>query len=390
MPAINGKQPSAIPDSLLNPCLRSDIQFKNLPAEIIFRILSYLDPNDLVQSASCCREWYYIASDPLLWRVLDLSTLRSKSFNPKTATSLTSRLRTCREFILDNPPDLTHQHVTALLHFLSSSPMLNSLTLQKLGHLLNSHSLEHHFRFSQSRCLTNVNLNNSNVTTPAVVAMMNKHKNTLKTLDLSYTAIGDGTLRSVSQAQVLHTLDISNCPSISRTSIRNFLTKRFPSCLVNLSLRNMKEVKITWLYDLLRLPSSANLKVLNVEGCERLTLGDLKELQEAFSERLEIKHNAREVVEDNIWGYRRYIDFLGEEPNLPERLTASGAASANPPNAPAPPSADADLQAQLEIARQRLKELEEKVQGGSSSSSKGKEKEKERSRTSGHSAAVKC
>jgi hypothetical protein len=216
---------------------------------------------------------------------------------------------------------LTTEHITALLHFLAASPRLESLCLRSIA-ALNPHSLEHHFRVSQSTSLMHIDLSHTPVTTPAVVAMMNKHKDTLQTLDLSYTAIGDGTLRSVSQAKSLHTLDISSCTSISRTSIRNFLCKRFPACLVELSLRGLKEVKITWLHDLLKLPSSANLKVLNVEGCERLTLGDLKDLQ-SVCERVEIRHNAREE-NDSVWGYRRYIEFLGTDPSLPERLGEDG------------------------------------------------------------------
>lgn len=245
--------------------------------------------------------------------------LQSKLFNPKTATTLTARLKSCRTFTLKEPKALTQQHVTALLHFLAGSPLLERLYLQSMGSLLNSHSLEHHFRVSQSRCLMHVDLSHSPVTTPAVVALMDRHRGTLRTLDLSHTAIGDGTLRAVSTAKVLHTLDISSCTSVSRTSIRNFLCKRFPGCLVTLSLRGLREVKITWLYDLMKLPTSSNLKVLNVEGCERLTLGDLTELQEAFSGRVEIRHDAR-AEDDSVWGYRRYIEFLSTDPTLPERL----------------------------------------------------------------------
>jgi hypothetical protein len=164
-----------------------------------------------------------------------------------------------------------------------------------------------------------VDLSHSPVTTAAVVALMQKHHSTLRTLDLSHTSIGDGTLRAVSTAKVLHTLDISSCTSISRTSIRNFLTKRCPACLTTLSLRGLGEVKITWLHDLLRLPAATNLRMLDVEGCERLTLGDLKGLASAYP-RVEVRHDAREVA-DTVWGYRRYIEFLAQQTqSIPEKL----------------------------------------------------------------------
>jgi len=264
-------------------------------------------------------QWYFIASDPLLWRNLDLSSLHSKLFNPKTASTLTVRLRACRNFTLKEPPNLTQTHVTALLHFLAASPLLERLYLQSLGSLLNSHSLEQHFRMSQSRCLMHVDLSHSPVTTPAVVTLMDRHRGTLRTLDLSNTSVGDGTLRAVSTAKVLHTLDISSCTSVSGTSIRNFLCKRFPGCLVTLTLRGLREVKITWLYNLLKLPTSSNLKTLNVEGCERLTLADLRELQAVCEGRVAIVHDAKED-DDSIGEYRRYIEFLSTDPSLPQRL----------------------------------------------------------------------
>ena len=143
---------------------------------------------------------------------------------------------------------------------------------------------------SRSRTLTHVDLNHTNVTTPAVVAMMDKHKTTLKTLDLSHTSIGDGTLRAVSSAKRLETLDISHCPSISRTSIRNFLTQ---------VLRGGKTQEVVQ-------PSYFDF-VVPAEG----KVGEERKLK--------VVHDAREAG-DSVWGYRRYIEYLGEGPSLPERL----------------------------------------------------------------------
>jgi hypothetical protein len=250
-----------------------------------------------------------------LWRILDLSQLNGARFNPAFATTLRQRLSLCRSFTLQKPPHLTSSHVTALLHFLSTSAQLEQLALRDCP--LNSHGLEQHFRISRTNCLTNVDLSHSPVTTAAIVALMDRHRATLRSLDLSHTSIGDGTLRAVSSAQVLQSLDISSCTAISRTSIRNFLCKRFPACLETLSLRALKEVKISWLYETLK---SARLKVLDVTGCERLSLGDLKELQESAGGRVEVRHDAREAGGDSVWGYRRYIEYLGTDPSLEERL----------------------------------------------------------------------
>lgn len=264
-------------------------------------------------------QWYCIASDPLLWRNLDLSALHSKLFNPNTASTLNARLRSCRNFILNAPPHLQRGHVDALLGLLAASPLLERLYLQSLGPLLNSHNLEAHFRLSRSRCLMHVDLSHSPVTTPAVVALMDKHRGTLRSLDLSHTAVGDGTLRAVATAKVLRTLDISACTAVSRTSLRNFLCKRFPGCLVTLAMRGLREVKVAWLYDLLKLPSAQALRALHVEACERLALPELAELQAACAGRVEITHDAKEE-DDTVWTYRRYIEFLSTDPGLPQRL----------------------------------------------------------------------
>lgn len=88
---------------------------------------------------------------------------------------------------------------------------------------------------------------------------------------------------------------------------------------MTLTLRGLREVKITWLYNLLKLPTSSNLKTLNVEGCERLTLADLRELQAVCEGRVAIVHDAKED-DDSIGEYRRYIEFLSTDPSLPQRL----------------------------------------------------------------------
>ncbi|TGZ82548.1 hypothetical protein EX30DRAFT_339833 [Ascodesmis nigricans] len=308
-------------DQEWNPCLKSDIRFKNLPTEIILRILSYLSPHDLVQCASCCRQWYYIASDPHLWRELDLSALRSSSVNLITSAALASRIRSCRSFTLHNPENISQKHTTALLQFLLYSKMLTTLQLTSLKHLINPHYLIHFVTNCQSQCLTHVDLNNTHVTSHVVDALLKKFNNTLEVLNLSHTSVGDGTLRAIGSAKKLHTLDISFCPNITAISVRNFLKKRFPPCIRVLSLRDHKGVKITWLYDLLRLPASQNLKELNIEGCARLTQREIQGLVEASEGRgIVVAHDAKQLPADDIWGYRRYIEFLGEEPSLQERL----------------------------------------------------------------------
>lgn len=152
--------------------------------------------------------------------------------------------------------------------------------------------------------------------------LMKQHHATLRYLDISHSAVADRTLRAISDAKVLATLNISGCNRISRTSLRNFLCKKFPGCIENLVMQELREVKVTLLNDLVRLPASGKLRMLRVEGCERLVLGEVRELQE----RLEMEGRELEIVTDakedeaGVETYRRYIEFLGTDPSLGERL----------------------------------------------------------------------
>jgi hypothetical protein len=152
--------------------------------------------------------------------------------------------------------------------------------------------------------------------------LMKQHHATLRYLDISHSAVADGTLRAISDAKVLTTLNISSCNRISRTSLRNFLCKKFPGCIENLVMQGLGEVKVTWLNELVKLPASGKLGTLRVEGCERLVLGEVRELQE----RLKMEGRGLEIVTDakeegaGVWAYRRYIEFLGTDPSLGERL----------------------------------------------------------------------
>lgn len=61
---------------------------------------------------------------------------------------------------------------------------------------------------------------------------------------------------------------------------------------------------------------------LNVEGCEKLSPCEIREFAEFVGERkVAVRHDAKEPSEE-ILGYKRYIEFLGHEPTLQERLAA--------------------------------------------------------------------
>jgi len=51
------------------------------------------------------------------------------------------------------------------------------------------------------------------------------------------------------------------------------------------------------------------IEKIDVRGCDRLTLGDLRCLQKIKPD-LEIVHTAL-LEEESVWGYRKYIEYMG-------------------------------------------------------------------------------
>lgn len=51
------------------------------------------------------------------------------------------------------------------------------------------------------------------------------------------------------------------------------------------------------------------IEKIDVRGCDRLTLGDLRCLQKIKPD-LEMVHTAL-LEEESVWGYRKYIEYMG-------------------------------------------------------------------------------
>ncbi|RPB03636.1 hypothetical protein L873DRAFT_1786656 [Choiromyces venosus 120613-1] len=284
--------------------------FSKLPTEIISNIFSYLSYNDLSSCLSICREWYYIGNDPLLWHDLDLSNLRSTSLPhflvPRT---LHKHLTTCRSLTIDAPISIGVQHILILLKCASQSPNLRSLSLTSIPNIRSqTKTLEQFFLSTKSQNLQHVDLSKTSISTSVIQALLQTSRKTLKSLNLEFSNIEDPALRAIAQFEVLEHLSLLDCFSLSKPGLRSFLSKRFPASVRVLKICWLPDVRIGWLYELLMKPGN-RVEKIDVRGCERLTLGDLRCLQK-IKPGLEIVHTAL-LEEESIWGYRKYIEYLG-------------------------------------------------------------------------------
>lgn len=174
-----------------------------------------------------------------------------------------------------------------------------------------------------------VDLSRTYISTSAIQALIQTNRSSLRSLRLEFSNAEDPALRVIAQAENLEYLSLLGCLSFSKCGLRLFLSKRLPTMLKTLNIRLLSDVRIGWLYKLLLKPNNI-IETIDVSGCERLTLGDLRSLQK-LKPSLKILHTAR-LEEENIWGYRKYIEYLSSLPPVlsqapKQHLHCSGKAS---------------------------------------------------------------
>lgn len=230
-------------------------------------------------------KWYYYATNPLLWRDLNLTSLRSAVFFERAPSGLASRALLCRSLSINDPAELCTSHLCAVLQYLSRSPLLETLNIISVNYMRSySTELAQIFAESVTKRLTAVNLSCTAVDSGPIVALMRRHGSSLRSLNLQLTCVGDGALRAITPGTPLRSLSIAGCYSISKAAIRAFLARRVPATLVELDLRWLHCVRAAWLRELyVAQGGDGALRRLDVRGCERLTVGDVASLRRARS-----------------------------------------------------------------------------------------------------------
>lgn len=153
---------------------------------------------------------------------------------------------------------------------------------------------------------------------------MKAHRTTLVELKLAFTEIGDGALRSIAAGECLESVSVAGCFGLSRGALRAWMVRRIPWSVRRVDLRWLVDVRVGWVGDMLARNAVAEekkgaeggrLEVVDVSGCERLTLKEVRSLEERWK-MVKLSHSAV-LVEDSVWGYRKYVEYLTTLQPLP-------------------------------------------------------------------------
>lgn len=170
-----------------------------------------------------------------------------------------------------------------------------------------------------------MDLSGTAIDTPVVHALMKAHRSTLLVLKLAFTEIGDGALRAVATGERLRSISLAGCFGLSRGALRAWMGRRVPWSVRRVDLRWLVDVRVGWVADLLARNArqgggkEGNLEVVDVSGCERLTLKEVQSLEERWRG-VEVTNSAVLLAEGGIWGYQK----LTEHPTMLQPLSTIG------------------------------------------------------------------
>lgn len=254
-------------------------------------------------------QWYYASNDPLLWRDLNLSGMRSTSGSPGKSTlpiTLESRLSQCRSLYTDRPPWVAHEVLCRILKYTGQSKSLTKVTLSAYPQKRTLPFLSF-FRSCVGK-LTHIDLARTFVPTYLIGVIVERHGDTLTWLDVEFSAVNDNALQMIAkEAKVLKHLGLGGCLSLTREGLRKFLTKDLPDSVESLDLRWLMDITMGWVVEMLR--KQRKIRKLDLRGCDKLTVLDTYELTKHWPE-VEVRNTAK-LEQQSTLGYRRYVQRLG-------------------------------------------------------------------------------
>lgn len=151
---------------------------------------------------------------------------------------------------------------------------------------------------------------------------MKVHRSTLLQLKLAFTEIGDGALRAVATGERLRSISLAGCFGLSRGALRAWMGRRVPWSVRRVDLRWLVDVRIGWVADMLARNArqggggkggGGSMEVVDVSGCERLTLKEVQGLEERWRG-VEVTNSAVLLVEGGIWGCPRLVEHPTMQP----------------------------------------------------------------------------
>ncbi|KAL7269266.1 mitochondrial import inner membrane translocase subunit tim21 [Rhizina undulata] len=260
-----------------------------------------------IEKGEKSQQIYILTTTSSLYRSLDLSNLRSTSFHDcKLPPKLHSYLQLASSVTITSPTELSIYHVLHILHAASTSERLQHVSLTALSsarcYTPSFISFFHHCGGG----LKHVNLSFMSVISSTVLALFASNP-CLETLILGFTDIDESVLPAFSSARKLSELDISGCFYLDKRLLRAFLRSGLPPALRKLGMRNMVDLKIGWVYDLLMEPCPGDLEVVDL-GCCGVRRGDL-EVVRGLWKGVKVMGEGLEGGETR-WGIKRSRDVV--------------------------------------------------------------------------------
>src|ERR1700738_288952 len=178
----------------------------DLPTELVFEVFKYLSQSDLARacrvnqfcitaSRECSLSGYAVASDPSLWRHLDLSQIPRECCVDGPPPTLVTRLNSLTSLTLVGPFEVPDIIFKGVINFVSQSPLLTSLTLRS-AYGTNEDMLIDMFKNTR-RSLLNVDLSFCHHLGSKVILVLVAHHPFLRTLNLSHTSVTDTALLNI-------------------------------------------------------------------------------------------------------------------------------------------------------------------------------------------------
>lgn len=300
-----------------------------LPEELVYEVFKYLSPGELMRCSETCSNWKHVADQSRLWKSIDLSLIGpnelknlawnalfidNNSGNTTTGTFL-NRLNKAQEILIVCPSYIGPKDLKCLHLLLMNTSNLKSLALdriqlgEEMGKLFEC----------LPQTLETVSLRQTLVGSNAIHSLLRIHGHRLKVIDLSYTSIDNTTLEHdivqfCTPSGKLQELYIDGTFKVSNRGIWSLLVNNGPTSLKKLSVKYAHFLRSQWLMEYMNRQINTYhgdilLECLWLDGCDLLTLRDIKSLISATKGNCWISHSAI-LEDDTLEGYMDLIDRI--------------------------------------------------------------------------------
>lgn len=298
-----------------------DLEMDQFPVEILYEVFRQLGPSDLLRCSLVCNTWHNEATQPRLWKSLDLSLLTPREVAALSSIAddprhlwLSHRLEEyTTDLLLKCPSYIGPRHLKLFEPLIRRTHKLDTLHLDRIQ--LEGPTCDELFAsLCASKCeLTTLSLRQTLISSQSLRALLVTYGPKLRHLDLSYTGIDDSSLYDIAQyCPNLESLCIDAVFRLSADAIEMFFRYRAPLTLKNLSLKYTYVLRPNWLlaYAARQAQNTCcRLQRVYIEGCDVFTIKDVKTLSALTGDKCFISHSAI-LEEDSLQGYRSLIDRL--------------------------------------------------------------------------------